>query len=134
MLKSRTSRSSLFPGKAQSDTLTALPSADVGPWLATPRREGVRGWSCDPVAATPGTFSAAVRQQQNSPPTPSCSLEKPVSSVALGAASTLDFLVAEPASSGADVLSPQFLNKHIFSLYQAVFNTSLIIHHIHVQS
>lgn len=106
LLKSRSARSSLLPGKGQSKTIIALLSADVGPWLATLRGESVRGWSCRLTATTPGTSSAAVRQQQNSPPTPSCSPEKLLSSVAPRAALTLDFLVAKLVSGGTDVLSP----------------------------
>lgn len=41
LVKSRSDRSSLLPGKAQRNTIMALLSADVGPWLATLRGEGV---------------------------------------------------------------------------------------------
>lgn len=120
LLKSRTCRSLLLPGRAQNNTIIALLSADVGPWLAALRGEGVRRWSCHPIAATPGT-SAAIRWQQNSPPTPSCSLEKPLSFLAPGASSTLDFLVAEPASDGADVLYPSCRTSMCFPFPRPYF-------------
>lgn len=118
LLKSRTCRSSLLPGRAQNNTI-ALLSADVGPWLAA-LREGVRGWSCHPIAATPGT-SAAIRWQQNSPPNPSCSLEKSLSFLAPGASSMLDFLVAEPASNGAVVLYPSCQTSMYFPFPRLYF-------------
>jgi len=63
LLKSRSARSSVLLVKAHSNTVIVLLSADLGPWLATPRGEGVRGWSCHPITTTPETSSAAVRQQ-----------------------------------------------------------------------
>lgn len=45
LVQSRSGRSSLLPGKAQSHTTMTPLSVDVGPWLATLRGEGERGLS-----------------------------------------------------------------------------------------
>lgn len=88
---------------------------NVGPWLATLRGEGVRGLSLP----LPRDLSCCEGGKKLTS-TPSCSLERLWPSVAPGTGSTLGFFVAGLASYGTYILSPQFMKKHVFSLFQTI--------------